>query len=430
MMILPFAGLTFASLALSSALPPLGAERKLLHDLLGKRGYNGSSCLNDAAPVTSAPKPNIWAQIPPEDNLAVWNLLHAPESGLNLTHPSKAIPSDNYVFWIDTLPLNKTDVLPFIDGAGAMPAKYARAIIFQGGKSDPDSQEYMIGPLPVANTTTIQKLDYIYNGGKGGSIPYNARFWDEPRTAATDPLIASIMSNISDITASLFQGAVYYGAKDNRTTLAMTSGEPRSFDGTQAFRNIMFRIPGPATYMTPLDFFLLIDCTGTDPSLYKMKGFVTGEKFYPTISALRTAFEAGELGMEFDQTLDADWAMVDYKPELGVRDLEDRLAPATLEIGGKRYKVDEKNQYVEYMGWSFYIAFSRTTGIMFYDIKFKGERILYELSLQEATAQYGGNQPKSANTVYHDTYYSLGMEMGTLIEGYDCPWGSTFWNLT
>jgi primary-amine oxidase len=203
----------------------------------------------------------------------------------------------------------------------------------------------------------------------------------------------------------------------------------------------MFRIPGPASYMTPLDFFLIIDCTGTDPSLYKMKGFVTGEKFYSTIGALRSAFEAGELGMEFDQTLDADWALVDYKPELGVRELEDRLAPATLEIGGKRYKVDEMNQYVEYMGWSFYLAFSRTLGVMFYDIKFKGERILYELSMQEATAQYGGNQPKAANTVYHDTYYrcvsllptalsyinvrnSLGMEMGTLVEGYDCPWVS------
>lgn len=170
--------------------------------------------------------------------------------------------------------------------------------------------------------------------------------------------------------------------------------------------------------MTPLDFFLIIDCTGTDPSSYKMKGFVTGEKFYPTIAALRSAFTAGELGMEYDQTLDSDWAMVDYKPELGVRPLEERLAPATLEIGGKRYKVDETNQYIEYMGWSFYIAFSRTLGVMFYDIKFKGERILYELSMQEATAQYGGNQPKAANTVYHDTYYSLGAEMGTLIEGY------------
>jgi hypothetical protein len=98
MLSLPLAALTLGSLALSSALPPLGSERKLLHDLLGKRGYNtSSSCLTDAAPVTSAPKPNIWAQIPPEDNLAVWNLLHAPASGLNLTLPSKAKPSDNYV---------------------------------------------------------------------------------------------------------------------------------------------------------------------------------------------------------------------------------------------------------------------------------------------------------------------------------------------
>jgi hypothetical protein len=91
-------GLTFASLALSLALPPLRSERKLLHDLLGKRGYsNSSSCLTDTAPATSAPKPNIWAQIPAEDNLAVWNLLHAPASGLNLTLPTEAKPSDNYV---------------------------------------------------------------------------------------------------------------------------------------------------------------------------------------------------------------------------------------------------------------------------------------------------------------------------------------------
>ncbi|KAH7075705.1 copper amine oxidase [Paraphoma chrysanthemicola] len=431
MLSLTITGLALASLASSSALPPLGYERKLLHDVLGKRGLNESfSCLNDAAPVTSAPKPNVWAQIAPEDNLAVWNLLHHPSSGLNLTDPSKAKPSDNYVFWIDTLPLNKSDVLPFIDGAGILPTKYARAIIFEGGKAEPDSQEYYIGPLPVTNKTTIQKLDYIYNGGKGGSVPYNGRYFDSPRSTATEPLIISIMSNISDITAALFQGGVYYGSRDNRTTLTITSGTPVSYDGTQAFRNIMFRIPGPASYMTPLDFFLLLDCTGTDPSLYKMKGFVTGEKFYPTIVALRSAFNAGELGMEYDQTKDADWALVDYKPELGVRALEEKLAPATLEIGGKRYKVDETNQYVEYMGWSFYIAFSRTLGVMFYDIKFKGERILYELSMQEATAQYGGNQPKAANTVYHDTYYSLGAEMGTLIEGYDCPWGSTFWNLT
>lgn len=270
-----------------------------------------------------------------------------------------------------------------------MPPKYARAIIFQGGKDEPDSQEYMIGPLPVSDETTVTKLDYLYNGPSGGSVPFNARYFDSPRSVATDPLIASIMSNISDITAALFQGAAYYGSRDERSNLSLTSGTPLSFDGTSAFRNIMFRFPGPASYMTPLDFFLLIDCSGTDPSLYSLKGFVTNEKFFSTIAELRTAFETGQLAMEYDQTLDADWALVDRKPELGVRDLEDRLAPSTLEIGGKRYKLDSANKYVEYMGWSFYLSFSRTLGIMFYDIRFKGEQILYELSMQEATAQYG-----------------------------------------
>ena len=279
--------------------------------------------------------------------------------------------------------------MPYLDDGAEIPAKYARAIIFEGGKAEPDSQEYMIGPLPVSSATTIEKLDYMYNGGSGGSVPFNARYFDGPRSTATEPLIASIMSNISDITAALFQGSAYYGSSDKRTNLTLTSGTPLSFDGTTAFRNIMFRFPGPASYMTPLDFFLLIDCTGTDASLYSLKGFVTNEKFFPTIADLRSAFEAGEISMKYDQTLDADWALVDYKPELGVRDLEDRLAPSTLEIGGKRYKLDKENKYVEYMGWSFYMSYSQTLGINFYDIKFKGERILYELTMQEATAQYG-----------------------------------------
>ncbi|KAF1997734.1 amine oxidase catalytic domain-containing protein [Amniculicola lignicola CBS 123094] len=424
--------LACSSLALSSTLPPLGYERKVFRDIFGKRGYNSSTpqCISDETPLTTAPKPNVWAGITSEDNLAVWNLLHDPASGLNLTDPTEAVLTDNYVFWIDALHTNKSDVIPFIDGDGPLPPKYARAIIFQGGKADPDSQEYMIGPLPVSAETKIEKLDYIYNGGKGGTVPYNARYFDGPRSAATEPLIAATMSNISDITAALFQGLVYFGSTDDRTTLTLTSGTPLSFDGTQAWRNIMFRVPGPASYMTPLDFFLLIDCTGTDASLYTVKGFVTNEKFFPTVAELRTAFEAGELAMEYDQTLDADWALVNYKPELGVRELEERMAPSTLEIGGKRYKVDKEQKYVEYMNWSFYISFSRTLGIMLYDIKFKGERILYELSMQEATAQYGGNQPKAANTVYHDTYYSLGTDAGTLIEGFDCPWGATFWNVS
>lgn len=124
----------------SSAVPPLGAERYFLRNVLEKRQAGVESCpISTPAPAVTAPYPNVWAQITPDDNLAVWNLLHEPATGLNLTFPSEATLTDNYVFWIDSLHTNKSSVLSYMNG-GPLPAKYARAIIFFGGVEEPISQ--------------------------------------------------------------------------------------------------------------------------------------------------------------------------------------------------------------------------------------------------------------------------------------------------
>lgn len=360
--------LKYLLLALDVAGGVLAAARPDIFSELNKR----ATCnLHEPAPKIKAPRKNVWDQISPEDNLAVWNLLHDPETGLNLTNPTTATLTDNYVFWIDTLHTNKTDVLPYLSScARPPPPKYARAVIFFGGKEDPDSQEYMIGPLPVGPETKVEKLDYIYNGGDGGRVPYNARYWDAKRSAPTEPLLISIMSSISDITEALLGGS-YFGSSSANTTLTTSSPTPVSFDGTQAFRSILFRYPGTASYLTPLDFYVLLDCPGTDPRHYSLKGIVTNDRFFPTVADIREAFEAGELSMEVQQTRETDWAMLDWKSDNGARPLEDRLAPQSLELGGKRYKVDEEQRYVEYMGWSFYVAYTRTLGVMYYDIKYK-----------------------------------------------------------
>lgn len=384
--------------------------------------------ITDDAPTTKAPKANVWAQISPAESKSVWDFVHDPARGLNLTDPDTAKVTDNYVYFIDTLPVNKTAAIPYIDGDGPLPAKYARIVIFEGGRAEPVSQEYMV-KLPVGPDSQLERLDYLFNGGSGGTVPYNSREFDGKRTAASEPLLKSVMTDIADITVSLFGGA-YYGSSDNRTNLTSTTNTPISFDGTKAFRTVMFRYPGLASYMLPLDLYVLLDVTGTDASLYSLKGFVTKSRFFPTEAELRAAFDAGELEQEFPQTRDNTWAYVNHKPEMGQRDLEDRLAPQSLEIGGKRYRFDEAERYVEYMGWTFYMVFTRTLGLMFYDIRFKGERVLYELSMQEAAAQYGGNQPKAAGTVYHDTYYTFGTNAATLVEGYDCPFGSTLLNIS
>lgn len=42
-----------------------------------------------------------------------------------------------------------------------------------------------------------------------------------------------------------------------------------------------------------------------------------------------------------------------------------------------------------------------------YDVKFKGERIIYELGLQEAIAHYAGNDPVQSGTAYLDTCVTM-----------------------
>jgi primary-amine oxidase len=67
--------------------PPLGYERQVLRRQFNTRTTSNYTppCLQEGTPKIKAPKTNPWAPISPEDNLAVWNLLHDPATGLNLT---------------------------------------------------------------------------------------------------------------------------------------------------------------------------------------------------------------------------------------------------------------------------------------------------------------------------------------------------------
>ena len=56
-----------------------------------------------------------------------------------------------------------------------------------------------------------------------------------------------------------------------------------------------------------------------------------------------------------------------------------------------------------------------------FDVKFQGQRILYELGLQEAIAHYAGNDPVQSGTSYMDTYYGFGPYAFSQIPGYDMP---------
>jgi primary-amine oxidase len=94
---------------------------------------------------------------------------------------------------------NKTDVLQFLDKSSAPPAKYVRATMAFSASDKPYLEEYMVGPLPASNATTIQPLKYPFNSNVPGKTII-------PRYLISDlsgPL-AQFWSEVEDITKKLW----------------------------------------------------------------------------------------------------------------------------------------------------------------------------------------------------------------------------------
>lgn len=219
----------------------------------------------------------------------------------------------------------------------------------------------------------------MYNGVNGAKVLFSAGWIDPVRRAAIDDLMTTTMSPIADLTIDLLDMA-FYGPDDPRTNMTYFAPSPASTDGSKSIVWSPWRRAGIEPWDQPSDLYIQFDISGTDASLWKSLKVVYNLKLYNSVSDFYQAWKSGSVTKTPPPTTDTNFLL---KNQTGtIRDLEDRLAPTVLSLDGNRYKVDKQNQYVEYMGWSFYIRFDYDVGMQFYDIKFKGERILYELSLQ------------------------------------------------
>ena len=84
-----------------------------------------------------------------------------------------------------------------------------------------------------------------------------------------------------------------------------------------------------------------------------------------------------------------DWSTRKRPQPYAPRDLDHLPGPRQVSFAGLRFRVDRALQYVSWMGWGMYLGFDRDMGLSLWDLRFKGDRIIYELAPQEAIAQYG-----------------------------------------
>jgi len=179
--------------------------------------------------------------------------------------------------------------------------------------------------------------------------------------------------------------------------------------------------------LLPLNLFVRMDITGKNSSGWNVTGWFYDGKFYPTTEELRALVSSPEFSPPL-ANIDGNWTSTD--PQGEPLEFDELPPPKQVSQGKRRFSLDEKEKYVEWMGFSFYSTLSKDTGLSLFDVQFKGERIIYELGLQEALTHYAGADPVVSGTTFLDTQAGFGAQVVPLINGHDCPSYATYLNVS
>ncbi|KAF5658677.1 peroxisomal amine oxidase [Fusarium heterosporum] len=364
---------------------------------------------------------NIFQSLTDKEYADVTAYLHQ-QKDLNLTSVANSTSWDNVIVTLDLLQPNKTDALSYLDGHAAAPARYARATLQFNSQLQPYIQEYMVGPLPLRNRTAQHsELNYIFSSGRGRTNVYNAD------TKAIALFNLEVGKEVRHITKRLLNGTATGADDDN---LLIAGNDPLIHSGGRVYQWNEFYSAHTGLFFSetilPTSLQFKVDITGRDPTKWKVIGWYYNGQFWPTTAAFIKGVET--LKRPPGPNVDGLWTSTQQQGDNLPRD--DLHPPITVQPDGPRFGLDRKQNYVEWMDFSFYISNHKETGLQLHDIRYRGERLIYEFGLQEALAHYASQDPLHASSAYLDSSYGIGTSQWNLVDGFDCPSHATYLNTT
>ncbi|CAN8103900.1 unnamed protein product [Discula destructiva] len=358
-----------------------------------------------------APRQNIWSGLNQHEAEEVYDFLMKEWAALNITREPRA--NDNFVVSIETLQPNKSQAVPYVFEEKGKPGRWAKVVLSHHTQDGPFLTYYAVGPLPLSAETGVEILTYPFNSGRSSVPNLMADFVGSALFAL------SLGENVSDITTELL------GAKVNRKD----SFDP---DALQAFPRftrlqpdlvigwIQFFRPGMSSAgrtLLPQGLYAKIDAS-KEINEWKVGEWWYNGQMFDGVDHLRRAMkEPGFL--KTPANTDGSWTDTeDFDASPDGRELP---PPVTIQPHGPRYKLDRSERFVSWFGFEFYFTSTQATGVSLFDIRFKGERVMYELSLQEAMAHYAGDDPMAGGQEFLDSFFGMGTDAFELVPGYDCP---------
>ena len=360
-----------------------------------------------------APKRNVWAELSENEANDVYGFLFEELPDLNLTKRPTS-NRDNFIFFVETLRPNKTDAVSYLYDAAPAPERWAKAAIAQNFDDGPYMVYYRIGPLPISMDTRVLPLDYVFNNGRNRVKNPVQDFF------AIMEFGNNVAANISDITQELL------GAKVNDEDPNDPNGLlcwPRGSRIERGGMSMWFQIFKPAAgsgarTLLPQGIYAKVDATSFDTDEWTAGQYYYNGVIYDTADDFRAALRDPHF-LRTPANNDGPWSDTeDFDSSPPGRELP---PPVSVQPHGPRYRLDREERFISWFGFEFYITTAQAQGLTLFDIRFKGERVMYELGLQEALAHYAGDDPMQGGLEFLDSFFGMGRSMFELVQGYDCP---------
>ncbi|KAL7990929.1 hypothetical protein Chor_014359 [Crotalus horridus] len=352
----------------------------------------------------------VFQDLTPEEIMQVKRYLQS-NLGVPLVETPQAKPSDNCICMITLQLPPKAQVLQFLDNQGSQPAREALAVVHFGNQVDPNVTEFVVGPLPEPiyhEDITVEKY--------GGKLPYSQRM-----------ILGNEFQEIHDFlkrneylkAPNFMQEVLNYNGSNiqysNQMPPGLKSGDRKIW--VSHFQNVI------GYYLHPVGFEIQVDHSSLDISEWKViKVFYNGQ-YFEDMEDLERQFNMGKIRVDKVKEASPDGGYSSLKQRVPPKD----PGPLQYEPRGPRYRI--RNNHVTFLRWSFAFGIDASRGPRIFDVRFNGERIIYELSLQEASAIYGSNSPKSMLIRYMDASFGLGSHIFPLTQGLDCPYLSSYLDL-
>ncbi|CAO2645437.1 Membrane primary amine oxidase [Lemmus lemmus] len=343
--------------------------------------------------------------------------------GPGLVDAAQARPSDNCVFSVELQLPAKAAALAHLDRGGPPPAREALAIIFFGAQPQPNVTELVVGPLPhlsYMRDVTVER--------HGGPVPYYQRpklrvefvqiwrYLKEVELPKAPTFLASVLNYNGSTLAALHSSASGFQSGDRTTWIAL-------------YHNIS----GLGIFLHPVGLELLLDHRALDPAHWVVRQVFYLGHYYADLAQLEWEFKAGRLEVvrledRFENGL-INVVLVPNNGTGGSWSLKSSVPPGPapplqFHPQGPRFSV--QGNRVASSSWTFSFGLGAFSGPRIFDIRFQGERVAYEISVQEAIALYGGNSPAAMLTCYMDGNFGIGKYSTPLTRGVDCPYLATY----